>query len=368
MLCLVGVTGCAGVDVRAGDAPPCSSSGDGGCLRPLASCTYGSFDCNPVIDDVVGQISGLRGRGDALAFDLGVLTEMPTRSHHWQSVQRLAASTGTYLALTRSSAHAGAADLAIAELANRGESGMRLYSNAVAIGPDVMVPVTNTDRIIAQAHARSEHTHAGGTQLAGQVLAVPLEAGVPGSSVELFDLSNPQAPSSLGTIRHEVPDGRGTSDEAGTASLARLDTGKFVLVIGRRDARVLDFYLSTTTDIRNTAWEHLDTWRASELRTAIDDRTFGDYQNLQLVGGTDDRIYLVGTHEEGTLLTSQWIDLYAVGGTADIILTKVAKRRVTCGSSNLDAGGGIYVTPGGELLVYGVGYATAGGHVQAMEL
>ncbi|HEU0030115.1 MAG TPA: hypothetical protein VFQ53_05765 [Kofleriaceae bacterium] len=354
--------------MRAGNAPPCSSNNDTSCLRPIASCAYGSFDCNPAVDDVIAQITALPDRGDSLAFDLGVLTDLPTRSHHWQSVQRLAAPTGNYLVLSRSTTRAEESDLAIIKVASRDGEGVRLRSNAVAIAPNMLAPTSASDRIIAEARVDSDHTHAGGTQLSGHVLAVPLEAGIPGSGVQLFDMTDPTQPRSLGTIDHDVPDGAGKSSEAGTASLARLDTGKFLLVIGRRDARVLDFYLSTSTDIRDTRWEYLDRWRAGELRTTIDDTNFGDYQNLQLVAGTDDRLYLVGMHEQGTVFTSQWVDLYVLGGSTDIVLTKVAKRRITCEGCNLDAGGGVYVDPTGELIVYGVEYATVGSTVQAMEL
>jgi len=331
-------------------------------LAPDVGCAYDSFDCNPPVRDVIGQIARLRQRGEALGFHPGVMADPPTRVRHWQSIQRMAGAYSNYLLLTRAKRSASDAVVEVVRLASRDTDGGRLRSNrSGGRGLDVTAPPA-TDCVVDNVHARSAHPHAGGAQLAGKVLAVPLEGNGLGSRVELFDLSDPARAASIGVIAHEVPGG--ISSEAGTAALAKLADGSFVLLIGRRDARTLDFYQSTTTNIRATRWRYLDSWHARDLRTAIGDAHFGDYQNLQLIAGTDHRLYLVGTHQHGLVFGSQWVDLFVVEGSRSITITKLAKRRVQCRNGsmqcNLDAGGGVYIDPAGTLIVYGVDHASNG--------
>jgi hypothetical protein len=342
------------------DPPPVAHPTEG-VLEPDTACTYDSFDCNPAVHDVIGQIASLRQRGVALGFNPGAMTDPPTRWRHWQSIQRMAGAYSNYLLLTRAKRRARDAVVEVVRLASCGTDGGRLRSNRRIRGGGTTAPPA-TDVVVDNVYARGAHPHAGGAQLAGKVLAVPLEGHGLGSRVELFDLSNPVHATSIGVVSHDVPGG--TSDEAGTAALAKLVDGTFVLVIGRRNVRTLDFYQSTTTDIRATGWQYLDTWHARELRTTIEDRRFGSYQNLQLIAGTDQRLYLVGTHQQGIVRATQWVDLFVVTGSRSVTITKVAKRRVQCRNGgvqcNLDAGAGVYIDPAGALIVYGVEHEHGG--------
>jgi len=334
-------------------------------LEPDVTCRYGAADCNPAIDDVIGQVTTLSTRGEPLGFHLGVLAA-PTRDRHWQSIQRLPGSSH-YMVVTRSTDRPEDADVGVVHLASADGAG-RMRSNRLGALGDA--PPSEDAGIIAIA-SQTDHTHAGGTQLAGQVLAVPLEAGLPGSQVELFDLGNPERPRSIGIVDHVVPEG--ASSQAGSVALAKLADGSFLMVIGRRDARTLDFYRSTSRELRTTTWKFADSWSADELQTTIADENYGDYQNLQLLAGTDRRLYLVGTHEDGVINRTQWIDLFALEGIDEMSLVKVGKRRVSCArvrvQCNLDAGAGIYIDPTGALIVYGIEHAADGpaGSVKMME-
>jgi hypothetical protein len=367
---VLSAAGCALDGDRAPDgdeAPPVAIAVE---PRPYGGCAYDSFDCNPAIDDVAGQVARLDDRGEVLGFHRGVAGD-PSRSQHWQSIQRLAGPASNYLVATRSTEDAADADLAIAHLASRDTSGARLRSNRVDsdLPPSYVAPPSD-DRVVANRHADTDHTHAGGTQLLGRVLAVPLERDADGTQVELFDLTNPETPSSISLVAHVVPEG--ASSEAGTASLAKLACGRYLLVVGRSDARILDFYVSTGSSIRASAWIFVDSWHRDEIETAIGDDTFAAYQNLQLVGGTDDRLYLIGTHHD-------WVDAFlvenpaAADGYTDVSLTKLAKHRLACTQGavecDLDAGGGIYIDPAGALIVYGIEHANDGpaGSIRMME-
>ena len=71
--------------------------------------------------------------------------------------------------------------------------------------------------------------HAGGIQALGNVLAVPLENG--SSKVVFFDAASPSTLGPSSVPLYEVP--HAESPQAGTASLAKLANGLFVLAIGR---------------------------------------------------------------------------------------------------------------------------------------
>jgi hypothetical protein len=300
-------------------------------LRADASCRYDSFDCNPAVEDVPGQIAMLPSDGTVLGFHRGSMAAL-TWSRHWQGIQRLSGAHANHLVLTRSTSRPSDADMGVVRLGGGLTDG----------------------RVVGNVHSRTQHTHAGGAQLLGKVLAVPMEENAPGSRVELFDLSDPENPSPMGMVEHVVAAGRSIAD-AGTASFARLADHRFLLVIGRRDARTLDFYLSTATDLRATSWAFVDSWSHHDLRTTIGDATFGAYQSLQLVAGADSRLYLVGMHEDGLVFPAHWVDLFLVERAGAFSITKLAKRRLECGGAcSLDAGAGVYVDPEGALVVYAV--------------
>ncbi|MDB4964132.1 MAG: hypothetical protein JWP01_4131 [Myxococcales bacterium] len=348
LACVVSALGCR-VPRIAERTDPCVGSE---CLRPDVTCAYDSADCNPAVADVAEQVRTLRDHGGTLGFHLRAMPA-PSRWNHWQSIQRMAGSSSNVLLATRSTPRPADADLAVIELGSRSTDGGALGANRDGEAPPA------SDQVIAAMASATSYTHAGGTQLLGKLLAVPLERDVRGSQVELVDLQTPSHPVSVGAIQHTVADG--TSGEAGTASMARLADGHFLLAIGRRDARILDFYRSTTTSVHATEWKLWDTWHVDELTTAIGEDDYGDYQNLNLIAGTDGRLFLLGLHEDGILRRSQWIDLFEIGGGREVTLTKVAKRRLQCASGcNLDAGGGSYIDARGRLIVYGIEYTNSG--------
>ncbi len=357
--CALGVVACAAApEVRAPE--PCL---DDTCVRGETRCAYGSDSCTPPVSDPVGQVEALRQRGDAIGFHRGTMT--PTRSKHWQSIQRLSGDAANWFVVTRSTSRVAEPDIGLVQIASRPSDGVALRANRERLRS----PPTG-DRVAIDVDTGTGHTHAGGTQLVGRILAVPLEANVASSCVSILDLRDPAHPRIVGNVEHRV--GAGTSAEAGTASLARLADGRYLLVIGRRDAETLDFYLSSGTDVLEaaTTWIHHDTWHVDELRTAIEDADYGDYQNLNFVTADTGQLFLLGLHEDGVLFKTHWADLFALRVGDDVVMTKVAKRQLSCGRDcNLDAGAGAYVDPSARLLLYGIEHASNGpeGTVSVME-
>jgi hypothetical protein len=341
-----------------------------------AACGWGADDCNRCVPDAVGAVNGLRDHGDVLGFF--PIGDPVTQFNHWQGIQRLPAAGGRHLAVS----HSGTTKaFTVVELGSRDTGGARFRSNRLVA--DLSYPATSpssADRAITDAwFSDMDYTHSGGMQASGNLLAVSLESSPTGARgrVAFYDLSSPSSPLRLPVSQV------GTSEQAGTASLAKLADGRFLLILGRANANDLEFYRSTGTDLRSPAagFEPLDEWNERELLSAIGDWEFGNYQNLNLVTQCDGTLFLAGTHQN-TINGEDWVDLYRVaeqGGQA--VITKVARKHLYCGypspgydsgtnrQCNLDAAGGLYVDPWGQLLVYGTEHDNdgPGGSVKMME-
>ncbi len=333
-------------------------------LAAWAPCPWGSADCNACVADAVGAINRLRSHGDALGFHMNGTPDV-TFGKHWQGVQRLMTGAGRYLAISRSIENESTdVSFVVVEMATRGGEGLRFRSNR--LNPDHSIfntapPVS--DRVVWSEPHEAGFDHAGGMQLLGNVLAVPFEGISPGSGVVFYDVANPLQPVRLSNIVPHVVFGGVVSPEAGTATLAKLANGSFLLVIGRADANTLDFYVSTGTDPRTTGYQWFDTWDEDELTG--DDSEFGNYQNLNFVAQCDGTLFMVGTHRDSTT-GNDFIDLFRVTNDAvnDVAIEKVAKKHLTCnGNCDFDAAGGIYVDHVGQLYVYGTTHDNDGAPV-----
>ena len=335
-------------------------------LQGRTRCPWGSADCNPCVPDVLDSMHRLRSHGDIMGFHMNGAADVDV-SHHWQGVQRLMSGHGRYLAISRSVTDANVS-FVVVEMASRNADGLRFRSNR--LDPDLdnfFTPPPLADRIAWEEPRDADFKHAGGLQELGNILAVPVERGRvvnpmtgeiidPGASKVIFyDMANPLAPVRLA---NEV-DHSSLADAAGAAFMARLADGRVLLGIGRADSNVLDFYVSTGTDLRTTGFVHFDTWFEGELTGG--DREFGNYQSINLVTQCDGALFLIGTHENTAIqIGRDFADTFRLtnGAGDDVAIEKVAANHLVCGNRgvnhcNLDAAGGVYVDPGGQLYVYG---------------
>lgn len=338
-----------------------------------AACGWGADDCNRCVPDAVAAVNGLRDHGDVLGFF--PLGDPVTLSNHWQGIQRLPGAGGRYLAVS----HSGTTKaFTVVEMGSRNTEGARFRSNRLE--PDVSYPATpppGSDQAIADVWFWDmSYTHSGGMQASGNLLAVSLESSGNGRVI-FYDLATPWSP-----VRLPVSQ-LGQTAEVGTASLAKLSEGRFLLIIGRANANNLEFYRSTETNLRSATvgFTWLDNWNEGELRSTLGDWEFGNYQGLNLITQCDGTLFLAGTHLN-SYTGEDWIDLFRLTEEyGQTVLTKVAKRHLYCGypspgydsgtnrHCNLDAAGGVYVDPWGQLLVYGTEHDNDGpsGSVKMME-
>jgi hypothetical protein len=318
------------------------------------------------VPDVLDSMHRLRSHGDILGFHMNGAADVDV-SHHWQGVQRLMSGNGRYLAISRSVTDANVS-FVVVEMGSRNELGLRFRSNRLDPALDnFATPPPLGDRIAWEEPRLPDFKHAGGLQALGNILAVPVERGRevnpitgevidPGASKVIFyDVTNPLSPVRLA---NEV-DHSSLADAAGVAFMARLADGRVLLGIGRADSNVLDFYVSTGNDLRTTGFVHFDTWFESELTGG--DSEFGNYQSINLVTQCDGALFLIGTHENTAIQVGKdFADTFRLtnGAGDDVAIEKVAANHLVCGNRgvnhcNLDAAGGVYVDPGGQLYIYG---------------
>ena len=320
--------------------------GESLCLEARLDCPRGALACEPAIDDPIGQLRDLAGVGTPLSFRAGSMASV-SRANHFQSVQRLPGVGPARFVVTRETELAEESDIGVIE------------SPAAGRGAPEVARAFDTG---------TGYTHAGGTQRIGRVLVVPLERGPGGSAVHLYDFSRPSAPLRLiAAVAHRGPRGERLT-QAGAAGMAQLADGRYLLVVGSRHARRLDFYLSGSGDLAAGGWRYLDRWDPGELETAIGDRNFGAYQSLHLLAGRDGAIYLLGSHRQ--FFHSDWLDLHQLAirrqadGALGVRLVKVGKKHLECAAGatdgcNLDAGTGVFIDGDGRLRIYAIGYAAA---------
>lgn len=320
--------------------------------------TWGLADVGRCVEDPIGAISSLPTSGTNFGFTTSSSSEGLVYffgSPHLQGVTRLAFGLGQYMVVSRSGSWA----FYVVHMGTQGYFG-EPFTGGVNWGDYVALRVGNDPDVGLD--------HAGGVQSLGTLLAVPNEnhqtddPSVPledRTHVDFWDMSSPTNPQHLGIL------GRDTlvSTEAGAVAMARLTNNRILLVSGRTESNMLDFYVSQPGQA--AGWEYLDTWHESEAISGLPDgdREFGDYQGLTLVTRCGDGAqFLVGTHKAGDVWGDDWVDLYQVQLSGDhAMLTKVAKRHVDCGGNcNLDAAGGAYVAPDGRLIVYATEHAADG--------
>lgn len=264
--------------------------------------------------------------------------------------------------------------------------------------------------------------HPGGMQVVGNILAVALETPYsdrsPESLVMFIDVTNPESPdvrSSYAPVNVlEQP-----ISAAGTLGIARMPDGHFLMVIsGGKNNTLVHFFRSNSTDLasRTLDWTPLHMWVANVNTGALvpeicelavpgstmdssknclspDEQYLGQnwpdgngkftHQTLQLLreGSIDGTLYLAGAR--GRFLSDDTdIDLYRVDcdtpscDSGPIRLKHVRSKslspRPVGGGEKLvsfAAATGFYVSPSGELLLYGAEHDNDGpaGTVKAGE-
>jgi len=356
------------------------------------------------VPDVVGQFNALMERADALGFGRGSSPD-PSMCKHYQGIARAHDPGTPYFFVTRSGIHTAScsldndypANLLIVQMASRNTSGERLRSNRLQRNTetdDSAPPPGDTTVAFVSFDGTGgwpNYGHAGGVQLVGDILAVPLEspyAGGPSSQILFIDVSNPLVPVPTSFVV-PVSGIQGVDDiSAGVVAVTPRPSGHYLMLVTGGDNSVVHVYESNGTNLAATdlTWTLLDIWTEADDE---DDLGGGHnwptnpspqvpvdfpHQALNFVreGGPDGQLYLLGSRNKGggsggPTLDEDKIDLYRVEWEGnDFKLRWVTTKEITAkGTSstfhdanepddvaNLAAAGGFYVSPTGELIFY----------------
>jgi hypothetical protein len=371
------------------------------------------------VPNVVAQFQALSERGDALGFGIGTSPD-PTVSHHYQGIARSHGPGRPYFFITRS--EDGPANLLVVSMESRPTNGERLRSNRLQHGKDTdNTPPPSNDKVVAWHPFYSpfngwpNYTHAGGIQLLGDVLAVPLEDPFLGENREtlivFFDVSDPLNPQIINELSIDP-----TGGLSGLVAFTKTRDDKYLLLVTGGDNDVLWLFYSTSLDFSdpNFQWIALDAWtvNSDEQYLGFNHKWPSDmcegskleldcdhpHQALNFVreGSLDGDLYLIGTRNKGggaggAGVDEDYFDLYKVEWcnnsrsdcradpepgylqfTLQYRMTKdiVAKSKSDGNDiTNFAASGGAYVSPTGELIIYGTEHDNdgPGGTVKAGE-
>lgn len=304
-------------------APPAT---DPGVWRGLVSIA-GAPAVNRCIPDVSLALSSLAQRGTMSGFRYDGAPALDGAFRHFQGITRLAREDGTWLAVSRS-------------------------------GSPRAVAIVGPGGVTAEITAPRGLTHAGGIQALGQMLAVPYEQKQGQSSVILYDVSEPEHPQMIYEVdRSDVPP-PSAPGHASAVALARLADGRVALIVGVRSSKVLDLYLSNQADLQQPG---LRFDRVATLENAVT----GRFQSHNLVTQCDGTLFLIGAYNNGfpgPRLGADMLRWYRLTQSVEgsVVLEAKGKRKVTCAHCNFHAAAGVYVAPGGELMLYGIEHRDTG--------
>ena len=373
-------------------------------------------------DDVESQFGALAFRPDGLAFDIGTSPD-PRVCKHYQGLARVNGPDGTpYLFVSRSGNQPGGigaiscpfedddpGNLLVVRLGSRDTDGERLRSNRLERGwpidGDFGVPIGPTppdarDRVVSTVFfdggAWPDYAHPGGMQLIGDVLVLameePYDDALPDNLFMFIDVSDPEDPSLLSQWEPPDPGSKFSAGLVGITAIRAADQSqgccRYVLVAAGKKNEDVRFYRSLSTEAdgstdlrsRDLKWQETARFTKDELNACLDgaDWPAGSgqaHQNLNFVreGGIDGPFYLVGARNDTPFPSGDdRMDLYRVtldehGVPASCPLELVRSRHFQShpfmgggDSANFAAASGVYLSPTGELLVYGAEYENDG--------
>ena len=338
------------------------------------------------VDHVEAEFARLRNRGEYLAAHDGGRID-PWRytwhnlnnngsENHFQGMQRLA--NGKFLAISGGDWRTSMSHVFIVRMGSRPKRGP-WASNTTA--KDKRPP--DRDRIVGVVGIDSEMWHAGGMDVMGNVLAVPVEYPPPASlplrslanlplpnhgartrsRIVFLDLSNPASPKRL---RSTIERSR---TKATAVALTRLPNRYYLAAV--LSGRGLDFYLTNTRSLSSGFRARPTTWLPRQVRALEgQERDFGGYQTINFVSQSDGGLYLIGLRNTSpmapTIPGDNNADLFAIdlpdsdkapANANDSVptptITRVASRQLQCKhrQCNMAAAAGTYID-GGKLMVY----------------
>ncbi len=217
------------------------------------------------------------------------------------------------------------------------------------------------DKIVRVIGLDNAMWHAGGMQILGDILVVPIErSDPPESRVVFLNLAKPETPQRFAmTVERD-------DRKAAATALTRLANRHYLLAVW--NAGILEFYLSNTAKLED-GFGLPASWHKEDVKAGPgQDANFSDFQTLNFIEQTDGKLFLIGLHNTSsaapTVPGRDYADLYRVTLPASLrgpspvlnvpTITKIAKQHLLCHNQqcNMDGAAGTYVDHRGRLHAY----------------
>ncbi|MEW6234142.1 MAG: hypothetical protein AB1656_02030 [Candidatus Omnitrophota bacterium] len=200
--------------------------------------------------------------------------------------------------------------------------------------------------------------HAGGFQIIGNYLAVGVEDNQDKkrSEIQFWDISNAASPIQCAYLTVKRSSDAEKIKTAGAVGITKTINGH-LLAVASWDANTVDFYRSNAYPLSDERCrfeqEPFLSWKQAEANRDYwqPDKTWGRYQNINLLCDRSNNIYLMGFCKSDD---REIIDLFAVEANQkqDRAIRKIAAKnmRLQNGASFMN-GGGIYIKSPMEMFV-----------------
>jgi hypothetical protein len=218
-----------------------------------------------------------------------------------------------------------------------------------------------SDRIIRYENKKF-FTHADGIQVFGnRFLVIGYSDPYTQQTSEkpqwcIYDLENPANP-----VRRSCT--TAASGYASAVAMTRLSNGKYMVWAFGKDTANVEIFTADSPDAAQ--------WQSHDVHDPFGSG-WNDYQGVQFITGCNGALYLVCTHNNGTIAGNgeDWVDLWQVTFENNSLskphVSKKQNRHMYCSNNytddvrycNFQAGAGAYVTADGYLLLYGVEHHT----------
>lgn len=343
--------------------------------KSTRSSVRAGLSTQPIMKDVAGSFWNISDRSKVMEpyktslFPKGYWKGYMPYAEHFQGVQRQQNSTYLYISGAGETEHK--AQFFVIDVGSRKPAGA-LGNNHVS-KEGYLPDAPAEDALVKVVRFDSEFDHAGGFSSFGDYVAIGAEQGcTPGarmsgtckekSRIYFFDMSDPAAPVQLPYIV-DRPDAT-----AGAVAITQESDGKFLLMVGRTDSKILDFYRSTSDSLSDPGFKPLFTWYSWDLLVGNGEwKQWESYQTLNFVRQEDGKLFMLGTTRTLFGIGQDVLHLFEVDGLNSEYPTikKVGSKHLTCpsGTCNFYAGAGVYVESPTHLYVYATNWEPNSGHI-----
>lgn len=337
--------------------------------RQANQCRYGTYGCNPCVNDVersFRESPADKKHKHRFHFKLRERQALnkirPGKNHiildHIQGIARLSGvEQDNWIAMTRSSTHLGQSGIFIARFDGINSEGDSWKHSK---------RISDRTESFVYYPADPEINHAGGISTLGGMLFVAGECGSGAKCfgrINIYDARDPFHVKEVNRLvldgsRGDLKDDQGNKivSKAAAVSAARLSDGRWLMFIGgNHSSKSAWVFVSDSAEMTsNTNWTYIDYWHNRELAPG---EPWHGWQNINLIRecGTH-QLYLsaMGTLKNKHFLYHLNLDVPEPGQQTK--LTFIAGRELEAGVlTSLRNGGSVHISPTGKIISYAVG-------------